>query len=130
MDDLAGVSILFLCLLAQTAYLTSCSLGDVINDWRKTIDLEAVPITEGPNLAATLKIPFTYCWSPALVPKPRDWASHIGMLRIPLIYTPLTSQMSVVSSSAIRQTTNHPPTSMCFLEAGLRPYTLASAVSL
>lgn len=54
----------------------------MINDWRKTIDLEAVPITEGPNLAATLKIPFTYCWSPALVPKPADWASHIGMLKI------------------------------------------------
>ncbi|EYE98736.1 putative sterol glucosyltransferase [Aspergillus ruber CBS 135680] len=60
-------------------WMTWQGLGDVINDWRKTIDLEAVPITEGPNLAATLKIPFTYCWSPALIPKPADWASHIDV---------------------------------------------------
>lgn len=50
----------------------------MINDWRKKIDLEPVPITEGPNLAAALKVPFTYCWSPALIPKPVDWPSHIG----------------------------------------------------
>lgn len=60
------------------AHLTPYSLGDVINDWRKSIDLEEVPATEGPNLAATLKVPFTYCWSPALVPKPIDWPSYIG----------------------------------------------------
>lgn len=53
-------------------------LGDVINDWRKTIDLEPVPTSEGPLLAETLKIPFTYCWSPALVGKPMDWPSYIG----------------------------------------------------
>lgn len=53
-------------------------LGDIINDWRKARDLEPVPTTEGPNLAETLKIPFTYCWSPSLVPKPFDWPAHIG----------------------------------------------------
>lgn len=42
------------------------------------MDLEPVPMSEGPNLAETLKVPFTYCWSPALVPKPADWPSHIG----------------------------------------------------
>lgn len=56
----------------------SNSLGDVINTWRKGIDLEAISVTEGPNLAENLKVPFTYCWSPALVPKPADWAPHIG----------------------------------------------------
>lgn len=35
---------------------------------------------DAPMLAQTLKIPFTYCWSPALVPKPIDWAPHIGTL--------------------------------------------------
>lgn len=60
------------------ANIRSYRLGDVINDWRKTIDLEAVPATEGPNLAAALKVPFTYCWSPALIPKPADWPSYIG----------------------------------------------------
>ena len=33
---------------------------------------------DAPMLVQTLKIPFTYCWSPALVPKPIDWAPHIG----------------------------------------------------
>lgn len=33
---------------------------------------------DGPLIAETLKIPFTYCWSPALVPKPKDWGPHIG----------------------------------------------------
>ena len=44
------------------------------------MDLEPVPESEGPLLLETLKIPFTYCWSPALVPKPKDWASHIGKM--------------------------------------------------
>lgn len=62
----------------QSIQLTGTRLGDVINRWRATIDLEPIPMAEGPSLAETLKIPFTYCWSPALVPKPWDWAEHIG----------------------------------------------------
>ncbi|KAJ7182660.1 putative sterol glucosyltransferase [Mycena crocata] len=73
-------------------FLTWQGLGDVINKWRNSIDLEPVPISEGPSLAETLKVPFTYCWSPALVPKPADWASHIDIcgffFRDPPIYTP------------------------------------------
>lgn len=53
-------------------------LGDVINTWRESLDLEAIAFSEGPLLAEKLKIPTTYCWSPALVPKPEDWGSHIG----------------------------------------------------
>ena len=33
---------------------------------------------DGPLLAEKLRIPFTYCWSPALVAKPADWGAHIG----------------------------------------------------
>ncbi|KAK7510129.1 hypothetical protein IWZ03DRAFT_396827 [Phyllosticta citriasiana] len=40
-------------------------LGDVINKWRVSIDLEPIPITEGPNLAKTLK--------------PADWQPHIDV---------------------------------------------------
>ena len=40
--------------------------------------MDPVPSSEGPFLASILKIPHTYCWSAALVPKPTDWASHIG----------------------------------------------------
>ncbi|KAH7399751.1 hypothetical protein BKA64DRAFT_575344 [Cadophora sp. MPI-SDFR-AT-0126] len=60
-------------------WMTWQGLGDVINKWRKSIDLEPIPETEGPLLVETLKIPFTYCWSPALVPKPLDWPSHIDV---------------------------------------------------
>lgn len=56
------------------------SLGDIINSWRKSMDLEPVPATEGPLLTDTLKVPHTYCWSPALVPRPTDWPAHIGEL--------------------------------------------------
>jgi UDP:flavonoid glycosyltransferase YjiC (YdhE family) len=64
----------------------------VINDWRSSIDLEPIPVTEGPCLADVLKVPFTYCWSPALVPKPLDWPTHIDVcgffFRSPPDYTP------------------------------------------
>ncbi|KAG9681291.1 UDP-Glycosyltransferase/glycogen phosphorylase, partial [Aureobasidium melanogenum] len=59
--------------------MTWQGLGDVINIWRKGIGLEPVPNTEGPLLASTLSIPFTYCWSPALIPKPVDWAANIDV---------------------------------------------------
>ncbi|KAI4717975.1 UDP-Glycosyltransferase/glycogen phosphorylase [Aureobasidium sp. EXF-10727] len=52
-------------------------LGDVINDWRESIELEPINFMDGPTLARMLKVPFTYCWSPALVPKPRDWPEYI-----------------------------------------------------
>ncbi|KAJ6551519.1 sterol glucosyltransferase [Mycena capillaripes] len=60
-------------------FLTWQGLGDVINKWRYSIDLEPVPISEGPSLVDTLRVPFTYCWSPTLVPKPADWAVHIDV---------------------------------------------------
>ena len=40
--------------------------------------MDPVPASEGPRLAETLRIPFTYCWSPALIPKPADWPPHVG----------------------------------------------------
>ncbi|KAM0226576.1 hypothetical protein ACHAQD_000500 [Fusarium lateritium] len=60
-------------------WLTWQGLGDIINKWRKSIDLEEVAMFDAPLLAHTLKIPFTYCWSPALVPKPLDWPAHIDV---------------------------------------------------
>lgn len=58
-------------------------MRDVVQEWRKAIDLEEVPLSEAPFLMETLKIPHTYCWSPALVPKPRDWGNHIGNFQPP-----------------------------------------------
>ncbi|KAM3497331.1 hypothetical protein MY10362_009314 [Beauveria mimosiformis] len=60
-------------------WLTWQGLQDVINDWRRALDLEPVPFSEGPLLIEKLKIPFTYCWSPSLVPKPDDWPGHIDV---------------------------------------------------
>jgi hypothetical protein len=53
-------------------------VGDVINQWRKELGLDEVAMFEGPRLAEILKVPFTYCWSPALVPRPSDWPSYVG----------------------------------------------------
>ncbi|KAF2829543.1 UDP-Glycosyltransferase/glycogen phosphorylase [Ophiobolus disseminans] len=60
-------------------FLTWQGLGDIINKFRNTLDLEDVPNSVGPVLAEALKIPHTYCWSPALVAKPPDWPSHIDV---------------------------------------------------
>ncbi|KAI6778752.1 uncharacterized protein J7T54_005855 [Emericellopsis cladophorae] len=64
---------------AVVEVLTWQGLGDIINEWRESIDLEHIAFSEGPRLAETLNVPFTYCWSPALVPKPRDWGNHIDV---------------------------------------------------
>jgi UDP:flavonoid glycosyltransferase YjiC (YdhE family) len=60
-------------------FLTWQGLGDIINTFRSSLDLEAVPNSVGPVLSESLKVPFTYCWSPALVPKPADWPSYIDV---------------------------------------------------
>lgn len=60
-------------------WLTWQGLGDPVNKWRRSIDLEEVAMFDAPMLTQMLKIPFTSCWSPALVPKPADLASHIGL---------------------------------------------------
>ncbi|GKZ96441.1 hypothetical protein AnigIFM59636_010691 [Aspergillus niger] len=62
-------------------WLSWQGLGDVINQWRKQdLDLEPISMSEGPFLLRTLKVPYTYCWSPALVPKPSDWPANFGIL--------------------------------------------------
>ncbi|CAG9988061.1 unnamed protein product [Clonostachys byssicola] len=65
---------------AAIELLTWQGLGDLVNDWRvSSLGLEPVPGMEGHRLAEALEIPFTYCWSPSLVPKPSDWGSHINV---------------------------------------------------
>jgi len=62
--------------------LTSCNCrtGDLVNRWRtRTLDLEPVTESDGPKLLERLAVPHTYCWSPALVPRPEDWPPHIGI---------------------------------------------------
>lgn len=91
-------------------------LGDVINEWRESIDLEHIAFPDGPCLIEKLETPITYCWSPALVPKPVDWGSNIGRLAAMAI-TALKSneaQMSAAFSSGKPQITRHPPSLTLF----------------
>ena len=88
--------------------MTWQGLGDVINIFRqRTLGLEAMSLTWAPGVLARLQIPWTYCWSPALIPKPRDWSSHVSVsgfyfLSLAQNYTP-------------------PPDLKAFLDAGPPP---------
>ncbi|KAF9691833.1 hypothetical protein EKO04_009908 [Ascochyta lentis] len=60
--------------------LTWQGLGDIINRFRKeSLALDPISMIWAPAMLARLKIPFTYCWSPALIPKPNDWSHHISI---------------------------------------------------
>jgi len=66
--------------LCRQYLIIGISLGGIINDWRKhELELDPVSFSDGPFLLENLNIPYTYCWSPGLVPKPRDWHENIGM---------------------------------------------------
>lgn len=65
---------------ALAEHMTWQGLRGVINDFRQNdLHLDRLDSTEGPGLADRLKIPHIYCWSPAVVPKPNDWKSHIAI---------------------------------------------------
>ncbi|KAJ5088860.1 hypothetical protein N7456_012476 [Penicillium angulare] len=58
-------------------WLSWQGLGGVINDWRKhELGLEPISLSDGPFLLRSLEIPYTYCWSPGLIPKPEDWPAN------------------------------------------------------
>lgn len=64
-------------------------IGDVVNQWRRTtLNLESLPALVGANLTSYLKVPFTYCFSEAIVPRPVDWGSHIGIYPTSSCYFP------------------------------------------
>ncbi|KAI9842751.1 MAG: hypothetical protein M1837_006934 [Sclerophora amabilis] len=65
---------------ALVEMMTWQGLGDLINRFREnTLGLESVSLMWAPGMASRLRIPFTYCWSPALIPKPKDWGQHISI---------------------------------------------------
>lgn len=60
--------------------MTWQGLGDIINKFRKeTLDLGIISQASAVSMLHRLRIPYTYCWSPALIPKPTDWGSHIDI---------------------------------------------------
>lgn len=65
---------------ALVEMMTWQGLGDVINRFRdKVLDLEPLSLIWAPGLLTRLRIPTTYCWSPALIPKPNDWQAEISV---------------------------------------------------
>ncbi|TVY80303.1 Sterol 3-beta-glucosyltransferase UGT80B1 [Lachnellula suecica] len=60
--------------------MTWQGLGDIINKFRKdTLDLGTLSQAAATTMIHRLRIPYTYCWSPALIPKPKDWGPHISL---------------------------------------------------
>ncbi|SMQ48674.1 unnamed protein product [Zymoseptoria tritici ST99CH_3D7] len=65
---------------AMIELLSWQALGDIINRFRrKCLNLDPISSMWGPGMLERLKVPHTYCWSPALIPKPRDWGEHIDL---------------------------------------------------
>ncbi|OBT44690.1 hypothetical protein VE00_04443 [Pseudogymnoascus sp. WSF 3629] len=65
---------------ALVEMMTWQGLGDLINRFReRVLGLDPISVIWGPGLLSRLKIPCTYCWSPALIPKPKDWGRHISV---------------------------------------------------
>ncbi|RKF61110.1 UDP-glucose,sterol transferase [Erysiphe neolycopersici] len=61
--------------------MTWQGLGDLVNNFRvKTLGLEPVSTLWAPGQLYRLKVPYTYLWSPTLVPKPEDWGPEINIV--------------------------------------------------
>jgi UDP:flavonoid glycosyltransferase YjiC (YdhE family) len=60
--------------------MTWQGLGDLINKFRiKTLGMEAVSTLWAPGQIYRMNVPFTYMWSPGLVPKPADYPPNIDI---------------------------------------------------
>ena len=58
----------------------TASLGDLVNLFRvETLGLEPVSTLWAPGQLYRQRVPFTYLWSPGLVPKPHDWGPEIDV---------------------------------------------------
>ncbi|KAI4089429.1 MAG: hypothetical protein LQ344_005431 [Seirophora lacunosa] len=60
--------------------MTWQGLGDLVNRFRvQTLGLEPVSTVWAPGQLFRMKVPYTYMWSPGLVPKPSDWGPEIDI---------------------------------------------------
>jgi UDP:flavonoid glycosyltransferase YjiC (YdhE family) len=65
---------------ALVEMMTWQGLGDVINRFReRALGLDPISLIWAPGMLSRLRVPYTYCWSPALIPKPKDWGQHISI---------------------------------------------------
>jgi UDP:flavonoid glycosyltransferase YjiC (YdhE family) len=55
-------------------------MHDLANDFRRdTLGLSPLHTRQALRTVWDENVPHTYCWSPALVPRPYDWPSHINV---------------------------------------------------
>ncbi len=55
-------------------------MRDIVNNFRNEIlGLPALHTRQATYMMIDEHVPYTYCWSPTLVPKPNDWAAHINV---------------------------------------------------
>ncbi|KAF2703321.1 glycosyltransferase family 1 protein [Pleomassaria siparia CBS 279.74] len=60
--------------------MTWQGLGDLINRFRlKTLHIDEVSTLWAPGQLYRLNVPYTYMWSPTLVPKPKDWGPEVDI---------------------------------------------------
>jgi UDP:flavonoid glycosyltransferase YjiC (YdhE family) len=60
--------------------MTWQGLGDIVNRFREnTLNLEPVSSLWAPGALYRMKVPYTYLWSPSLVPKPKDWGPEVDI---------------------------------------------------
>ncbi|KAI9694531.1 MAG: hypothetical protein M1822_000147 [Bathelium mastoideum] len=60
--------------------MTWQGLGDLANKFRtETLGLDPVSTVWAPGQLYRFKVPYTYLWSPSLVPKPSDWGPEIDI---------------------------------------------------
>lgn len=65
---------------ALVEMMTWQGLGDLVNSFRvRTLGLEPVSSFWAPDALWRMKVPYTYMWSPELVPKPQDWGPEIDV---------------------------------------------------
>lgn len=62
--------------------IVSIGLKDIIDQFRvEVLCLKPLPnTTQTRHLLDYRRVPFTYCWSPSLVPKPSDWGDKIDVV--------------------------------------------------
>ena len=60
--------------------MTWQGLGDLVNRFRvKSLGLDPISTLWAPGQLFRLRVPYTYMWSPDLIPKPSDWGPEINV---------------------------------------------------
>ncbi|PNS19049.1 Sterol 3-beta-glucosyltransferase [Sphaceloma murrayae] len=93
---------------ALVEMMTWQGLGDLVNSFRvRTLGLEPISSFWAPDALWRMKVPYTYMWSPELVPKPKDWGPEIDVTGF--VFLDLASNFKP------------PPELQKFLDAGEKP---------